>query len=570
MSYYIRINQIKVDINEENNLKNTNNYVYYVKENAKKTVKETNNVLLDKVSDKLKVKKAVLEQYLEEFKILKKSLDARKKEEIHYSYSVELKVSDEFKINHKVLNNNIMLTRKQKYNFPIEGNEKLKHRPVVVGSGPAGLFCSYFLAIKGFKPILIERGEPVEERTKTVEGFFKGEKLNTESNVQFGEGGAGTFSDGKLNTTVKDPTGRNGLVLETFVKFGADESITYINKPHIGTDVLCGIVKNMREEIIRLGGTVMFSTKFEDFILNDNKLSAIKVLDLKSGETKEIPTEVLVLAIGHSARDTFYNLYNKNIHMEAKPFAVGVRVEHKQDTINKNMYGEKYKNVLPTADYKVTYTCENGRGVYSFCMCPGGYVVNASSEEGRLAVNGMSYSARDGENANSAIIVAVRTEDFADEIKISPLFGVEFQRKLEEKAFRACGGKIPVQRFGDFKEGKVTEEFGCITPNTKGTVGFADINEILPDFICESLKEGMEAFGHMIKGFDNEDTLMLAVESRTSSPVKIPRDENFVCNIPGIYPCGEGAGYAGGITSAAIDGIRIFEAIFAKYKGNLT
>ncbi len=538
MSICIRINQIKINIDED----------------------EKN--LLNIAAQKLKISAGQIEN----LRIIKKSLDARKKEEIKYSYSVEVTLPDNTKINPKVYNKDIMLTKMQQYTFPMQGTVELQKRPVVVGSGPAGLFCSYFLALKGYKPIVIERGQSVDERTKTVEGFFCGEKLNIESNVQFGEGGAGTFSDGKLNTTVKDPSGRNKLILETFVKFGADESITYVNKPHIGTDVLCKIVKNIREEIIKLGGSFYFSTRFDDFFVKNNELKSVVITDVLTGEKREIETDILVLAIGHSARDTFYKLYNKKIHMEQKPFAVGVRMEHRQDMINENMYGKLYMDKLPAADYKVTYTCENGRGVYSFCMCPGGFVVNASSEEGRLVVNGMSYSKRDGENANSAIIVTVKPEDFGSDL---PLAGIEFQRKLEKNAFNACDGLIPIQRYDDFKNGKPSKEFGSVKPNTKGNVSFYDLNKILPEYICESIKEAMPHFGHMIKGFDNDDTLLLAVESRTSSPVKIPRDEELNCNVSGIYPCGEGAGYAGGITSAAIDGVRVFEAIYKKYKGNL-
>ncbi|MBE5939825.1 MAG: FAD-dependent oxidoreductase [Lachnospiraceae bacterium] len=539
MSTYVRINQLKLNIDENEDM------------------------LLHKAAEKLKIN----DKHIIGFKIVKKSIDARKKNEIMFSYSVEAEVANENLINSKVLNNNIMLTKAQEYVFPKCGNEILVNRPVIIGSGPAGLFCGYFLALKGYKPIIIERGQAVDERTETVEHFFKTGKLDTESNVQFGEGGAGTFSDGKLNTTVKDPSGRNMLVLDIFVKFGADKSISYINKPHIGTDVLCKIVKNIRNEIIKLGGEVHFSTRLDDINEESGKVKSVVVTDLKNGATKTIDTDVLVLAIGHSARDTFKKLYEKKIYMEPKPFAMGVRVEHKQNLINRAMYGEKYMNKLGAADYKVTYTCENGRGVYSFCMCPGGYVVNASSEDGRLAVNGMSYSKRDGENANSAIIVTVRTDDYGAD---NPLNGIEFQRKLEENAYKACGGKIPVQKYGDFITNTVSNSFGKVNPNTRGEVGFADINLILPEFICDSIKEAMPAFGRMIEGFDDKDTLMLAVESRTSSPVRIVRNENYVCNIEGIYPCGEGAGYAGGITSAAIDGVRVFEAICQKYKGNLT
>jgi len=532
---YIRINQIKLEIDED----------------------EGN--LLEKAAKKLAISKS----YIEEINILKKSIDGRHKTDIKYSYSVIVKVDDKLTLSKKIFDNNVTVTEPSKYVLPLQGEQCLDKNPVIVGMGPAGLFCGYFLALHGYKPIIIERGENVDERKKTVDCFFETGRLNKESNVQFGEGGAGTFSDGKLNTTVKDISGRNRLVLDTFVKFGADESITYINKPHIGTDVLTDIVKRMRTETEKLGGRVLFNTRLDDIEFKGDKADKIKVTNTKTGKTEIIDTKVLVLALGHSARDTFKMLSEHDFIMEQKPFAVGVRVEHKQRTVNLAKYGEKYLDKLPAADYKVTYTTKAGRGVYSFCMCPGGYVVNASSEEGRLAVNGMSYSKRDGENANSAIVVTVRPEDFPGK---ELLDGIEYQRNLEERAYKACNGKIPVQRFEDFKNEIPTESLGEIKPNIKGKYDFADINNILPEYICESIKEAMPEFAKDIKDFDNPDTLLLAVESRTSSPVRIIRDETFESNIKGVYPCGEGAGYAGGITSAAIDGIKVFEAIYKKYK----
>lgn len=503
--------------------------------------------------------KPVNGKYYFEYKILKQSIDARQ-ENIKNIYTVGVTVKNEESILKKINDKNITSTKEENYQFVPIGTNPLSHRPIVVGSGPAGLFCAYMLAMQGYRPIVIERGEAVEQRTKTVEHFFDTGELNTESNVQFGEGGAGTFSDGKLNTLVKDKQHRNDLVLETFVEFGADKEITYVNKPHIGTDVLSVIVKNMREFILSKGGTIRFSTRLEHIRIENDRLTAIEVRN-ENGEQEVIPTDVCVLALGHSARDTFQMLYEEKVLMEPKAFAVGVRVEHSQHMINKTQYG-KNMDALPAASYKLAKTAGNGRGVYSFCMCPGGYVVNASSEQKRLAVNGMSYSKRDGENANSAIVVSVTPEDFENQ---TPLGGIEFQRRLEEAAYQAGQGKIPVQMYSDFKENKTTSEFGAVIPQMKGEICPANLRKILPDYISEAIIEGIDSFGKQITGYNNGDTILSGVESRTSSPLRILRNENFESNYAGIYPCGEGAGYAGGITSAAMDGIRIYEAIASKY-----
>ena len=503
--------------------------------------------------------KPVNGNYYFDYKILKRSIDARK-DDIKYIYSIGVTIKNEKNIVKKLYNKNIMLTSVEKYSFHPTGSIKLSYRPIIVGSGPAGLFCTYMLAKNGYQPLVIERGESVEDRIKTVAHMFKTGELNTESNVQFGEGGAGTFSDGKLNTMVKDKHHRNDLVLDTFVQFGADEKITYESKPHIGTDVLSVIVKNMREEIISMGGEYRFSTKLEDIKIENGIIKAIEVTN-KKGEKENISTDLCVLALGHSARDTFQMLYYKKLLMEAKAFSVGVRVEHNQDMINESQYG-KNKDLLSAAPYKLARKLSNARGVYSFCMCPGGYVVNASSEEGRIAVNGMSLSKRDGINANSAIVVSVTPNDFDDP---SALGGIEFQRKLEEAAYREGQGKIPVQTYFDFKNNTTTTQIGNVIPQTKGDIEFANLRNIFPDYICQSLIEGIDSFGKQIKGYDNPDTILSGVESRTSSPLRIVRNEAFESNYAGIYPCGEGAGYAGGITSAAMDGIKIYEAITSKY-----
>lgn len=514
--------------------------------------------LLKKAAQTLRLKPFQIKR----IKIVKQSVDARKKPEIFFSYVVDVALEQslsETAVVKKAKNSNISIENEVPYQFPEAGSGQLKYRPVIIGMGPAGLFCGYFLAKYGYRPVLLERGRDVDERTKDVEAFWSCGILDPESNVQFGEGGAGTFSDGKLNTLVKDKYGRNKEVLRIFVENGAPESILYENKPHIGTDVLVNVVKNMRDKIISWGGKVYFQTKAEDFIIENDRLQAVKIrtADKKS---ELLHCEAAVLAIGHSARDTFECLYSHEVPMEAKSFALGLRVEHPQEMINLSQYGSVMPKGLSAAPYKVTASTQSGRGVYSFCMCPGGYVVNASSEPGRLAINGMSYSGRDGKNANSAIIVSVTPQDYGCE---GPLSGVAFQRKLEEKAYKAAEGKIPVQRYGDFSD--LAKETGMIpddfTPENKGLWAYTDVAGILPKELKEAFEEGMSTFGRMIPGFDDKNALLSGIESRTSSPVRIHRDEECQSTIRGLYPCGEGAGYAGGITSAAMDGIKVAEAI---------
>ena len=528
--------------------------------------------------DRLTIKAAALlrlrPEDIRSLKIVKKSVDARHKPDIKYVYSIDVTVENEKKINRRLFNNNIFFTEEKKYSMPKAGDEKLFESPVVVGMGPAGLFCGYFLAKAGYRPLIIERGECVEDRKRTVESFWRGEGLNTESNVQFGEGGAGTFSDGKLNTVVKDKEGRHMEVLETFVKFGAKPEITYVNKPHIGTDILYDIVKNMRQEIIRLGGQVKFNTKLTDIHTENGKINSITVKNTAKGgdgSSENISCQVIVLALGHSARDTFEMLEEKKLRMEPKSFAVGVRVEHPQSMINKKMYGTEAHELLEAADYKVTYNTPDKRGVYSFCMCPGGYVVNASSEEKRLAVNGMSYSGRDGSNANSAIIVTVTPEDYEGD---SPLAGIAFQRKLEEKAYHIGAGAVPVETYGGYryavtgqkeKASVIRREYPEFAPAVKGTYRMAPVHDILPEALNKALVEGIDLIGQTMDGFADSGAYLSGVESRTSSPVRIMRDETGQSAVRGLYPCGEGAGYAGGITSAAMDGMVIAEKIGAKY-----
>lgn len=520
-------------------------------------VEHTPEALLKKAAKTLRI----APEAISELNIVKQSLDARKKPELYYSYMVDVMVNSgsvkEDAVVHKAKSPNVAIAKNVTYRFPEYGNEKLQERPVIIGTGPAGLFCGLMLARHGYRPLLLERGQDVDARKQKVDAFWLTGELDSRSNVQFGEGGAGTFSDGKLNTLVKDPFRRNTLVLELFREFGADPAILYQNKPHIGTDVLSEIVKNMRQEIIRLGGEVRFGCQVTDVVTEDGRICGVVTED---GET--IRAQAVVLAIGHSARDTFEMLCRRGIPMEQKAFAVGLRVQHPQAMVNLSQYGREDAGELGAASYKVTKQTKSGRGVYSFCMCPGGYVVNASSEPGRLAVNGMSYHARAGANANSALIVTVTPEDFPDR---TPLGGVAYQRQLEQLAYQAAGGEIPVQLYGDFKAGRRSTELGGVAPEMRGRWAFANLREVLPEPLSAALIEGMEGFGQMIRGFDRADALFAGVESRTSSPIRIWREENFESRMRGLYPCGEGAGYAGGITSAAMDGIKVAEAIASRY-----
>lgn len=506
--------------------------------------------------------KAIQKKYtinnIKRYKIHKQSLDARNKNEIYYSYEIDIEIDNEEKILKKYNNNqDILKTPNEEYHFNITGQEKISNNIVIVGAGPAGLFTAYILAENGYKPIVIERGEDVDSRLETINKFWKENKLNENSNIQFGEGGAGTFSDGKLNTLVKDENNRAKKVLETFVKFGAPEEILYSYKPHIGTDILINVVKNMREYIKKLGGKVLFNSCLTDINISNNKVISIEI-----NNNKTIICDALVLAIGHSARDTFELLHNKNIEMQSKPFAVGIRVQHPQDMINISQYGEKYANSLGSASYKLTYQSSNGHGVYSFCMCPGGYVVNASSEKNKIAINGMSNHDRGSKNANSAIIVTINNEIYGNDL----FDGIKFQKELEKKAYELGSGFIPIQLLGDYQKNIITQNFGDVIPIFKGETKFANLNELLPEELNIALKEAFPYFETKIKGFNRPDAILAGIESRTSSPIRILRDKNFESNIKGIYPSGEGAGYAGGITTSAVDGIKVAEAIAKVYK----
>lgn len=510
----IRIKEIKINVRNEQNLSK-------------------------KISKILKIE----ENNIIKITINKRSIDARKKPVIYYVYEVDVTLN--IKENKFINNKNIIKMSKEDFSLIVKNSRKFEKRPIIVGSGPAALFCAYTMCLNGVKPIIIERGKKIEERKKDVEEFFKTGKLNENSNIQFGEGGAGTFSDGKLNTLVKHNSSQK-KVFELFVQCGADESILYDSKPHIGTDVLEIVIKNFRNKLISLGTTFMFETTLTNLVIENNRITKIEV-----NNKEYLETDTLVLAIGHSARDTI-KMLSAYLKMESKAFAVGIRIQHPQKMISENQYGDVYKYLEP-ASYKLTYQTKNGRSVYSFCMCPGGYVVNASSEKGKLAINGMSNSQRDAKNANSAIVVNINRDDFG-----TSLFnGLEFQRELEEKCYNLGKGLIPVSLYKDFKENRVSKEYSFVDPLFKGRTSFVNINEIFPKFINDSLKEAIEYFGTKIQGFNRDDALIAAVESRTSSPIRILRNENLVSSVLGIYPCGEGAGYAGGITSAAMDGIKV-------------
>lgn len=511
------------------------------------------NDTLDELKNKVSIKLRINKNDINSLKIVKKSIDARDKENINYIYEVEASIKDEDEILNKNKSNDIYLKEDETYKFDINNKKKMKNRPVIVGSGPAGLFCAYMLSYYGYNPIIIERGEKVEDRVKTIEEFWKTGKLNKNSNVQFGEGGAGTFSDGKLNTLVKDKEHLMKKVFEIFVLCGAPKEIMYENKPHIGTDLLRKVIINMRNEIISMGGSFKYNTLLTNLIIENNK---IKQIEINNNEL--IDCDDLVLAIGHSARDTFKMLCEKGIDMVSKPFAVGIRIQHPSEMINFSQYGKDYK-LLPPADYKLTYTSKDKRGVYSFCMCPGGYVVNASSEDNHLVINGMSNYKRDSKISNSALVVQVSSEDFGHSL----FDGMEFQRKLEKLAYEKGNGLIPTQLYKDFKDNKISTEFKSIKPEFKGSYTFSNINDILPKFICDDLVEAIEYFDNKIKGYADNDAIISGVETRTSSPVRILRDENYMSNIKGIYPIGEGAGYAGGITTSAMDGIRVCKKIIS-------
>lgn len=519
-------------------------------------IDESTDLLKKKIAKKLRMNVDKVGDY----KIIKESLDARKKNDLKFTYAINIDLPNEKQLVEKLKDRDILL-EKEGYNADIIcGTEKMQNRPVVVGMGPAGIFAALLLARKGYKPLVFERGEDVDNRSKTVDKFWETGVLNKESNVQFGEGGAGTFSDGKLTTRIKDS--RCDFVLDALVKHGSPEDIIYKAKPHVGTDILKGVVKNIREEIKSLGGDVLFNSKVEEVITENGKVTTIIV----NGD--KVPASDVIFAIGHSSRDTYKMLFEKEVFMEPKPFAIGVRIEHPQKGINENQYGNYATHEkLGAAEYRLTYQSkELNRAVYSFCMCPGGVVVGAASEEGRLCVNGMSYHARDKVNANSALVVTVGPDDYGSD---HPLAGMEFQRKYEKLAYELGGSnyKIPVQLLGDFMKDKVTTELRSVVPSVAPNHVFRDLRECLPDYVVTAIKEAVPDFNRKIEGFGHSDSILTGVETRTSAPVTLKRDERLQSiSVQGLYPAGEGAGFAGGIISAAVDGIKVAERIIEKYE----
>ena len=440
-------------------------------------------------------------------------------------------------------------------------SQDTKTNIIITGAGPAGLFCGYVLSVCGFNPIIIEQGACMEDRVLQVEQFWKDHNLLNEfSNVSFGEGGAGTFSDGKLNTTIKDKNGFIGYVKKVFARYGAPEEIEYLDKPHIGTDELRNVIINIRKAIENNGGKVYFNTFLKDINVSDKGIESINTLNVITKEEETMQCDRLVLATGHSARKT-YAMLKEYLDMEKKPFAVGFRVSHPQKTIDKSQYGKEYFK-LPAADYKLRYHASNGRSVFSFCMCPGGYVVNSSTDKGEMVVNGMSNHGRDSLNANSAIVVNVTPEDFPED---DVLAGVRFQKKHEKLAYQAGNGCMPVQFFGDYKKDSKSENVYDDAVVVKGEYTEANLRNIYPEYIEDAFIEGMDYFNNIIEGFGGDNVPLIGVETRTSAPVRIIRDESYQSNVSGIYPCGEGAGYAGGIVSAAVDGIRVANAIIDNF-----
>lgn len=477
--------------------------------------------------------------------ILKKSIDARNKNNIYYVYNIAINFKSEKLYSKFEDYKNFELP-----NINIKNNNHIK--PVIIGAGPAGLFAGLTFIKNGIKPIIIEQGKKVEERKKDVDNFLKTGKLNINSNVQFGEGGAGTFSDGKLTSGINNPL--CNIVLQDFYKFGAPEQILYLSKPHIGTDNLIKIIRNIRNYIVEKGGEFLFNSKVVDFEIKNNKLKSITYI--KDNKEYIISTSNVILAIGHSSRDTFYKVFEKGLNMESKNFSVGVRIEHLQEDINLAQYGTQTKLRLPPADYKLAYhDKETGRSCYTFCMCPGGTVMASSSEQNSIVTNGMSYFKRDGINANSAVLVNVTPSDFSS---LDPLAGIDFQKNLEEKAFIAAGNNYfaPIQKLGDFMNNTLSDKFGKVLPTYLPGTTFYNLNLLFPKFITNTMKKAFVYFDNRLHGFAHPDSILTGVETRSSSPVKIIRGENYMSNIDGIYPCGEGAGYAGGIMSAAVDGIK--------------
>ncbi len=530
------------------------------------------NKLRDPQQEQLFLRQVILEELplqpeeLLGYRIVRKSVDARHKTEIFLVYTLDLEVRNEDGLLARTTmdgarKNGAWQLQKAPFrevNLLLPGKEKMEGRPVIVGFGPAGLFAGLTLAKHGYRPLILERGEAVEERVKKVEQFWSNGQLDPESNAQFGEGGAGAFSDGKLTTLINDP--RSRMVLTALVEAGAPEEILYLNKPHVGTDLLRRVIKELREEIIAQGGEVRFRTKVTDLVIVRGKVTGLIL-----NETEELACTTVLLGIGHSARETFAMLWERGVAFSPKPFSIGVRIEHPQELIDRAQYGKFAGHpALGAADYKLAYHSPSGRSAYTFCMCPGGYVIAAASEAGGITINGMSEHARNGRNANAALLVGVTPADFGSP---HPLAGIEFQRRWEREAFRLAGENYyaPVQLVGDFLADRPSRQLGKVTPTYRPGVTLAPLKACLPAYVVDTLREALRAFDRKLKGFAAPDSVLTGVETRSSSPVRINRNLEHQSNIEGLYPIGEGAGYAGGIISAAVDGIKTAEQIIAKF-----
>ena len=497
---------------------------------------------------------------IKSLKIAKKSVDARNKSNVQFVYALDMEVFGDEDYIASILAWKDIVQIKETASLSFAPKTFAGGlRPVVAGTGPAGMFAGLALAEAGLRPILLERGKAVSERRKDVEFFWQTGHLNPESNVQFGEGGAGTFSDGKLMTGIKKDA-FTARVLQELAAAGAPEEILYLAKPHIGTDKLAVVVRRIREKIVSQGGEYRFENRLEDLIVRDGKLTGLKIA-APGGKIYEQPTDRLILAVGHSARDTFEMLHKNGVYIEQKPFSVGVRIEHVQKSVDAAQYGRFAGHpALGAADYKLAAHFDNGRSAYTFCMCPGGMVVAAASEPGRVVTNGMSEFARDGKNANAALLVGVEPRDFGS---AHPLAGMYLQRRLEEAAFRAGGGdyRAPAQLVGDFLKKQVSTAVGNVNPSYRPGVRFADLSAVLPDFVTETMRRAIVEMDGKLRGFAAADAVLTGVETRSPSPIRIMRDEHFEANIKGLYPCGEGAGYAGGIVSSAVDGLKTCLAV---------
>jgi uncharacterized FAD-dependent dehydrogenase len=502
----------------------------------------------------------IRDEQLGEFAVFKRSLDARKRGNILLVYVVdaETTLEDEVLLGRLTKDQKIRLTPDTTYQMVAHAPADLKSRPIVIGAGPCGYFAALLLAQMGYRPIVLERGQPVRQRTKDTFGFWRQREFNAESNVQYGEGGAGTFSDGKLYSQIKDPKHFGRKVLTELVAAGARDEILYVYRPHIGTFRLVKIVEQLRETITELGGEVRFGSQVTELLVEDKQVCGVRLAD-----GSEIASRHVVLAVGHSSRDTFEMLHKKGVFIEPKSFSIGVRIEHPQSMIDKSQYGPQAGHeILGSADYRLVHHCKNGRSVYSFCMCPGGTVLAATSEAGCVVTNGMSQYSRVERNANAGMVVGITPEDFPSD---DPLAGIELQREIESLAFRAGGENYdaPGQLVGDFLAGKPSTEFGEVAPSYKPAVKLTDLKECLPDYVIAAMREALPAFDRKIRGYARPDAVMTGVETRTSSPIRITRSKDDLqsLNTRGLFPAGEGAGYAGGILSAGVDGVRVAEAV---------